>query len=42
LGSLLGEMGLTMSEMWFDIFGALFIIGGSAIGIWLGYRAGGW
>jgi hypothetical protein len=39
LGSLLGEMGLTMSEMWFDIVGMLFIICGSAIGIWLGSRA---
>jgi len=37
-----GRTGLTMSDMWFDIFGALFIIGGSAIGIWLGYRAKGW
>jgi len=31
-----------MSDATFDILGALFIIGGAAIGIWLGYRAGGW
>jgi len=31
-----------MSDMWFDIVGMLFIIGGSAIGIWIGHRLGGW
>jgi hypothetical protein len=35
-------MELAVSDMWFDIVGALFIIGGSAIGVWLGYRLGGW
>lgn len=31
-----------MSEMWFDILCALFIIGGAAIGIWIGSRLDGW
>jgi len=37
-----GRTGLTMSDMWFDILGALFIIGGSAVGIWIGTRTSKW
>jgi hypothetical protein len=40
--SMSGRTGLTMSDMWFDILGALFIIGGSAVGIWIGTRTSKW